>query len=119
MNENEDNTPIIVDEDEHSGQPDAHRNRTRIIAAVAVAVIAAVVVLLAVVFTGGGNAAKCEAKLRAMVPSAMAGVDHSDEKPGACKGLSDAELERIGEKVLADVMGGALAGLADAFGEES
>lgn len=115
MDIDHDATPVDDDELdaelEHQDKQRAYQSWTRFITFLALAVIVGVVVLLAVVLGGGGNAKACESAVRAMVPSAMAGVDHSDEKPKACDGLSDAELERIGTKVMGDVMGKAFAGL--------
>lgn len=104
---------------EHETKLEGYRSWTRFILFVAVTVVAGAIAVLAMVFTGQGNAKDCEAKLRSMIPSAMAGVDHSDEKPRECKGLSDAELERIGEKVFADMVGTAFEGFAKSFGGQS
>lgn len=122
MNETDDFLDA-VDEDEldaelaHQDRLSAYRSWTRFFAVVAAVVVAGVVALLVIVAGGGGNSAACEAAVRALVPSAMAGVDHSETKPRACEGLPDAELERIATAVMGDMMTKAFSGLADSFGE--
>lgn len=61
----------------------------------------AALLLAAAVLAGCGDkpdAAACEAAIRAQVADAMAGQEQS--KPKQCEGLSDAELEEIGARVL-------------------
>lgn len=95
--------------------PAPSRGRLRIITggAVAAVMLAGGVAVAATSF-GAADPAACETAVRAMIPSAFAGVDHSNDKPAACKGLSDAQLQAIGTKVFGDMFTSMLGGFTAA-----
>lgn len=72
--------------------------------------VAAVLVVLATALTSCGDSpdlAACEKAMRAQIAAAAANPDGPEgTKPPECEGISDAELERLGEKVLSDTLGG-------------
>ncbi len=77
----------------------------------------AVAVAAGTAYAVGGGSGGCEAAIRAVVAKAAAGTDMSASgKPRACRGLSDAETTRLGEKIMGEQMAGILGtAFTDAF----